>query len=101
MPRAVCAASVVLAMMALTGAAGAQETKDDNGKTFFDVVKPDDLRLYCIYRGEAYSTGAFMCEARQANVCAGPDEPPAGGAKPPGRAYWRSLPADKICGTAE
>jgi hypothetical protein len=101
MSRAVCAASIVLAIVAFTGPAGAQAKEDAAGKTFFDVVKPDDLKVYCIYRGEAYSTGAFMCESRQANVCAGPDEPPSGAAKPTGRAYWRNSTADKVCGSAE
>jgi hypothetical protein len=94
-------ASVAVIVVAMACPAFAEETKSDAGKTFFDVVKPDDLKVYCIYRGEAYSTGAFMCEGKQANVCAGPDEAPPTGAKSTGRAFWRNSTADKVCAATE
>ena len=37
----------------------AQESAQDNGKSFYDIVKPDDLKNFCIFRNEAYSIGAF------------------------------------------
>jgi hypothetical protein len=103
MSRADLAASVLLGTLIASMAIPAlgQDAKSDVGKTFFDVVKPDDLKSYCIYRGEAFSTGAFMCEGKQANVCSGPDEAPPSGAKPTGRAFWRNSTADKICGASE
>jgi hypothetical protein len=103
MSSVVSVASLVFAIVALAGPAWAQAKEEEatSGQTFFDVLKPEELKFYCIYRGEAYSTGAFMCEGRQANVCAGPDEPPSGSAKPTGRAYWRNSTADKVCGSAE
>lgn len=106
MSRAVVAAGRILAgllvvILVVAGPAWAQDSKSESGRTFFDVVNPDDLRIYCIYRGEAYSTGAFMCEGKQANVCAGPDETPPATAKPTGRAFWRSTAAEKICGATD
>jgi hypothetical protein len=103
MSRSGLVVSVLLASLieSLAVPAWAQDATSDAGKTFYDVVKPDDLKSYCIYRGEAFSTGAFMCEGRQANVCAGPDETPPSGAKPTGRAFWRNSTADKICGATD
>jgi len=106
MSRAGIAASLLLGALVLSVtipvlAQDAKDAKPDVGKTFYDVVKPDDLKSYCIYRGEAFSTGAFMCEGKQANVCSGPDEAPPSGAKPTGRAFWRNSTADKICGVTE
>ncbi len=84
--------ALVLAQPAL-----AQERMQDAGKSFFDVVKPDDLKNFCIFRNEAYSIGAFSCEGRQANVCAGPNDSPPPGINNMGRAYWRPQKADQSC----
>lgn len=75
----------------------AQDTSQDAGKSFFDVVKPDDLKNFCIFRNEAYSIGAFSCEGRQANICAGPNDPPPPGTNNMGRAYWKPTRADQSC----
>jgi hypothetical protein len=69
----------------------------DTGKSFYDVVKPDDLKNFCIFRNEAYSIGAFSCEGRQANICAGPNDPAPAGTNNMGRAYWKPQKADQIC----
>ena len=85
------------AQPALAQAVIGQESGQDNGKSFFDVVKPDDLKNFCIFRNEAYSIGAFSCEGRQANVCAGPNDAPPAGTNNMGRAYWKPQKADQIC----
>jgi hypothetical protein len=96
MIRAVFAASLMMAAMTIVPAVGQQS---DTGRGFFDVIKPDDLRYYCIYKGEAYSIGAFMCDnIKQSNVCSGPEETAPSGVKPMGRAFWRSQNAEKVCG---
>jgi|GraSoiStandDraft_29_1057270.scaffolds.fasta_scaffold1501165_2 hypothetical protein len=67
-------------------------------KGFFDVISADDLKNFCIFRGDAYSIGAFMCDnTKQANICAGPEETPPSGMKPTGRAFWRSVDAEQVC----
>jgi hypothetical protein len=88
---------LAFAQPALAQAVLGQESGQDNGKSFFDVVKPDDLKNFCIFRNEAYSIGAFSCEGRQANVCAGPNDPPLAGTNNMGRAYWKPQKADQIC----
>jgi hypothetical protein len=95
-------AMLVVSGLALTAPAPAQsivsqDGSQDNGKSFFDVVKPDDLKNFCIFRNEAYSIGSFACEGRQANVCAGPNDPPPAGTNNMGRAYWKSQRAEQIC----
>jgi hypothetical protein len=93
---------VVVTGLALTAPVLAQSvvTQDgsqDNGKSFFDIVKSDDLKNFCIFRNEAYSIGAFACEGRQANVCAGPNDPPPAGTNNMGRAYWKPQKAEQVC----
>ena len=91
--------ALLLALLVPTAAQPviAQESAQDNGKSFYDIVKPDDLKNFCIFRNEAYSIGAFSCEGRQANVCAGPNDPPPAGTNNMGRAYWKPQKADQTC----
>jgi hypothetical protein len=91
--------ATVIALLALAAAtpAFAQELRQEAGKSFFDTVKPEDLKSFCIFRNEAYSIGAFSCEGRQANVCAGPNDPPPPGVNNMGRAYWKPQKADQAC----
>jgi len=89
--------ALALLAIALTGPALGQEPRQDAGKSFFDTVKPEDLKNFCIFRNEAYSIGAFACEGRQANVCAGPNDPPPPGVNNMGRAYWKPQRADQVC----
>ena len=97
MIRVVSTASLILIATTVVPAGG-QES--DTGRGFFDVIKPDELKYYCIYKGEAYSIGAFMCDnIKQSNVCSGPEEPAPSGVKPMGRAFWRSQNAEKVCGS--
>ncbi len=85
-------------VLALASPALAQDTTSQEvGKSFYDVIKPDDLKDYCIFRNEAYSIGSFSCEGRQANVCAGPSDPPPPGTNNMGRAYWKTQKADQAC----
>ena len=77
--------------------AGPGHASQEVGKSFYDVVKPDDLKDYCIFRNEAYSIGSFSCEGRQANVCAAPSDPPPPGTNNMGRAYWKPQKADQAC----
>ena len=90
-------AAAPLMLIAATIAAPAETS---SGKGFFDVINPDDLKDFCIFRGEAYSIGSFMCDnSKQANICAGPEEAPSSGMKPTGRAFWRSVEAEQVCGS--
>jgi hypothetical protein len=91
--------ATAIALLALAAAtpAFAQESRQEAGKSFFDTVKPEDLKSFCIFRNEAYSIGAFSCEGRQANVCAGPNDPPPSGVNNMGRAYWKPQKADQAC----
>ena len=92
------AAAFATFVLALASPALAQDTASQEvGKSFYDVVKPDDLKDYCIFRNEAYSIGSFSCEGHQANVCAGPSDPPPQGTNNMGRAYWKPQKADQAC----
>ena len=91
------AAAFATFVLALASPALAQDQSQEVGKSFYDVVKPDDLKDYCIFRNEAYSIGSFSCEGRQANVCAGPSDPPPQGTNNMGRAYWKPQKADQAC----
>jgi len=91
------ATTLVPLLLTLVQPALAQEPGPEAGKSFFDVVKPEDLKNFCIFRNEAYSIGAFSCEGRQANVCAGPNDPPPPGINNMGRAYWKPQKADQGC----
>jgi hypothetical protein len=91
------ATALVTLALALALPARAQEPAQEAGKSFFDVIKPDDLKNFCIFRNEAYSIGAFSCEGRQANICAGPNDAPPPGINNMGRAYWKPQKADQAC----
>ena len=94
MIRAAAFATLVIAFVA---PAFAQDKSQEVGKSFYDVVKPDDIKDYCIFRNDAYSIGSFSCEGRQANVCAAPSDPPPPGTNNMGRAYWKPQKADQAC----
>ena len=80
-----------------TGSAWAQQDTG-SGKNVYDLIKPEELKNYCIYQNNIYSIGAFTCEGKQANTCAGPNDAPPTGLNPVGRAFWRTAKADQVCG---
>ena len=97
MRRAIAMMILVLGM----GVAWVQSTWAQDaasGKNVYDLIKPEDLKNYCIYQNNVYSIGAFTCEGKQANTCAGPNDAPPTGLNPAGRAFWRTAKADQVCG---
>jgi hypothetical protein len=89
-------AIAVMILLFVTGSGLAQETS--SGRSVYDLIKPEDLKNYCIYQNNIYSIGAFTCEGKQANTCAGPNDTPPPGMNPVGRAFWRTAKADQVCG---
>ena len=83
-------------LLLATGSVGAQDA--GSGKNVYDLIRPEDLKNYCIYQNNIYSIGAFTCEGKQANTCAGPNDSPPAGMNPVGRAFWRTAKADQVCG---
>ena len=49
-----------------TGSAWAQQDTG-SGKNVYDLIKPEELKNYCIYQNNIYSIGAFTCEGKQAS----------------------------------
>ena len=88
----------IATILLLLGTAGGSAQDTSTGRSVYDLIKPEDLKNYCVYQNNIFSIGAFTCEGKQANTCAGPNDAPPAGINPVGRAFWKTAKADQVCG---